>query len=253
MTEGGSPWDDPAVETGFRAAYEPYVPAQTRPVAAPPPPDLTAAAPALEPVVPGRPASRDGGPSRTEQPGRLSPRRALGGAAVSVAGVALGIATLLWVSDDPSPEPGPVVAAPVSEERAADPFASRPEGEGVPVDPPAIDPPPPVAPAPVPPPVAEPVPVAPSVVVPVTVLNNSRITGLADRGAVQFEAAGWPVAETGNYRGRIRATTVYYPAGLEASAQEFASRFPAVERTLPRPENLPGSGLTVVLTRDFSS
>ena len=63
--------------------------------------------------------------------------------------------------------------------------------------------------------------------------------------------AGWPVARTGNYRGRIRSTTVYYPAGLEASAREFASRFPSVQRVLPRPENLPGEGLTVVLTRDF--
>ena len=206
MNEGGSPWNDPVVSVGFRAAYEPYVPRQERPV----------------PV---------------EEPGRLTPSRALAGAAVSVAGVVLGIVTLLWISDDPSQAPGPVVTDPVS------------AGAEV-VDPPSVV----EAPAaPVAPPVAEPAPVAPSVVVPVTVLNNSRITGLADRGAARFEAAGWPVVATGNYRGRIRSTTVYYPAGLEVSAHEFAKRFPGVARVLPRPENLPGSGLTAVLTRDFSS
>lgn len=261
MTEGGSPWNDPAVDVGFRAAYEPYVPQQARAVLvedapAPPDPDTSTAARTLAPavtVVPAQPVRRAGRPPRAEQPGRLSPGRALAGAAVSVAGVALGIATLLWISDDPSQGPGPVVTAPVAtEDEAVDPFATKPEGETAPVDPPAVVPTP-VAPAPVAPPVAAPAPVAPSVVVPVTVLNNSRISGLADRGAAQFEAAGWPVAETGNYRGRIRATTVYYPAGLEASAREFAGRFPGVERVLPRPDNLPGSGLTVVLTRDFSS
>ncbi|MCY7364352.1 MAG: LytR C-terminal domain-containing protein [Frankiaceae bacterium] len=254
MTEGGSPWNDPAGAVGFRAAYEPYVPRPKRSVPGEEPvqepvaevvEDVPAAPNAVVP-----PATRAGRP-RAEQPGHLPPSRALAGAAVAVAGVALGIVTLLWLSDDPSQGPGPVVIDPVSAgAQMVDPFAARQEGETAPVDPPAVV----EAPAaPVAPPVAEPAPVAPSVVVPVTVLNNSRITGLADRGAQQFEAAGWPVAETGNHRGRIRATTVYYPAGLEASAREFASRFPGVERVLPRPENLPGSGLTAVLTRDFSS
>lgn len=185
---------------------------------------------------------------RAEQLGRLSPRRAVAGAAVSVAGVALGILTLLWVSDDPSQGPGPVAIGPVAAgDEVVEPVRDGPE-EAAPVDPPAVVEAPAPA-APVAPPVAEVAPVAPSVVVPVTVLNNSRIAGLAERGAAQFEAAGWPVAQTGNYRGRIRATTVYYPAGLEASAREFASRFPGVARVLPRPSNLPGSGLTVVLTR----
>jgi len=257
VTEGGSPWNDPAVDVGFRAAYEPYVPRQERSVLVEEPVQEPVAEPVEDApvtqtaVVP--PATRDVRRPRAEQPARLPPGRALAGAAVSVAGVALGIVTLLWISDDPSQGPGPVVIDPVAAgEEAVDPFASKPEGETAPVDPPPVVEAPAPA-APVAPPVAEPAPVAPSVVVPVTVLNNSRITGLADRGAAQFAAAGWPVAQTGNYRGRIRATTVYFPAGLEASAREFASRFPGVERVLPRPENLPGSGLTVVLTRDFSS
>ena len=227
MTEGGSPWNDPVVSVGFRAAYEPYVPQQPHAVQVADAPERQAAS------VPC-----------AEQPGRLSPRRALAGAAVSVAGVALGLVTLLWITHDPSPGPGPVVVDPVAAgQQMVDPLATEPAGATA-TPAPAV---------PVAPPVAEPAPVSPSVVVPVTVLNNSRITGLADRSAAQFEAGGWPVAGTGNYRGRIRATTVYYPAGIEAAAREFAGRFAGVERVLPRPANLPGSGLTVVLTRDFSS
>lgn len=87
--------------------------------------------------------------------------------------------------------------------------------------------------------------------VPVLVLNNSRIPGLARRAASAFGAGGWPVRGTGNYTGRIPVTTVYYPAGLEAAARQFAARYPAVRRVLPRPASLPGSGLTVVVTREF--
>lgn len=86
---------------------------------------------------------------------------------------------------------------------------------------------------------------------PVLVLNNSRITGLAARAAASFRAGGWPVRGTGNYRGRIPVTTIYYGPGELPVAQRFAARFPAVRRVLPRPAGLPGSGLTVVVTREF--
>jgi hypothetical protein len=92
---------------------------------------------------------------------------------------------------------------------------------------------------------------APVAAVPVVVLNSSRVTGLAARAAAAFRAGGWPVRATGNYGGRIAVTTVYYPAGQEAAARAFAARFPAVRRVRPRPAGLPGSGLTVVVTRDF--
>jgi hypothetical protein len=259
------------VEAGFAAAYT----ASYTPVAAPAyaPSSLAveeaegvdaSTEPPVEPVPTpqdeldeeadraARPLTRTGRRARAPKPGRLSPTRAVAGAAVSVAGVVLGIGTLLWISEDPTRGPGPVVQAPV------DDLASQPEAEPVPVDPPApsaaaVPPAPapvapaPVAPAPEPPPAA-----APSVVVPVLVLNNSRTTGLADRAAAQFRAAGWPVRDTGNFRGRIRATTIYYPPGQRASAEEFARRFSGIERVLPRFEGLPGSGLTVVLTRDFA-
>ena len=99
--------------------------------------------------------------------------------------------------------------------------------------------------------VTTPAPVPPPALPPVTVLNNSRIDLLAARAAARFEAAGWPVAATGNYRGRLSETTVFYGPGQEAAAREFAARFPGVARLQPRTATLPGSGLTVVLTRDF--
>lgn len=254
-----APWGDPAVEAGFAAAYTASYASSSLAVEEAEGVDPSSEPPA-EPVptpqdeldeaadLAARPLTRTGRRARAPQPARLSPTRAVAGAAVSVAGVVLGIGTLLWISDDPTRGTGPVVQAPLDE------VASQPAPEARPVDPP---PPSAAAPAPAAPAPAAPAPVdpppaaAPSVVVPVLVLNNSRTPGLADRAAQQFRAAGWPVRDTGNFRGRIRATTIYYPPGQQDSAQEFARRFRGVERVLPRFEGLPGSGLTVVLTRDF--
>ena len=195
-----------------------------------------------------RPVTRTGRRARAPQPPRLSPARAIAGAAVSVAGVLLGIGTLLWISDDPSQGPGPVVDSPPA---ASQDLGTAPEAEEVPVDPPAVVAPAPVAPAPAP---AESAPAAApaSALVPVTVLNNSRYAGLADRAAAEFRAAGWPVADTGNFRGRIPSTTVYYEPGQEAVAREFARRFDAVVRVRPRFATLPARGLVVVVTRDYA-
>lgn len=191
-----------------------------------------------------RPLTRTGRRARAPQPDRLSPGRALAGAAVSVSGVLLGIGTLLWISDDPSQGAGPVVQAPPP----AEAFATSPETESAPVEiPPVV-----VPPAASAPPAAAAVPARPSVVVPVTVLNNSRRDGLADLAAARFRAAGWPVAATGNFRGRIPSTTVYYEPGQEASAREFARRFDEVVRVRPRFATLPARGLVVVVTRDFA-
>lgn len=205
------------------------------------------------PVQPGpddlaepRPLTRTGRPARAARPGRLSPGRALAGAAVSVSGVLLGIGTLLWISDDPSQGPGPVVQAPPP----ASQFATAPEAEEAPDDPPA----PSVVAAPVAPPAAaSTAPAAPSVVIPVTVLNNSRRDGLADIAAARFRAGGWPVKATGNFRGRIPVTTVYYEEGQEASARELARRFDGIARVRPRFATLPARGLVVVVTREYAA
>jgi hypothetical protein len=163
--------------------------------------------------------------------------RAIAGAALSVCAVALGIVGLAWTADAPqrvaavaeqaaialSPTPSPVPS----------PSAAAPRAAASPVLP---------APAPT---------VAPPAREPVTVLNNSRITGLAAHGAERFRAGGWPVAAVGNFRGRIPVTTVYYDPGLEATAREFAGAFQGVVRVRPRFAGLPARGVVVVLTREF--
>ena len=197
---------------------------------------------------------------RAPRPASLPPARAMLGAAVAVAGVLLGIGTLLWATDAPGGDPALQAPAALVEAGGDEPAVALPgdpgrpaEIETAPVDPPPPLPEPapadqPVAEAPAPEPAAQPAATEP---VPVLVLNNSRVEGLAARAAAGFEQAGWPVRDTGSLRGRIRASTVYYPAGQQDVAREFARRFPGIERVLPRLAGLPGSGLTVVVTRDF--
>jgi hypothetical protein len=88
--------------------------------------------------------------------------------------------------------------------------------------------------------------------IPVTVLNNSRRTGLAHRVADELRAGGWPIRQTGNFTGRIRTTTVYYAPGERGSALALARQYPSIHRVLPRFAGLPGQGLTLVITRDWS-
>lgn len=193
----------------------------------------------------------------TAAPNRLSPSRAMAGALMSVAGVLLGVGSLLWVTDDPARGPGPTVraeAAPLAQDQPLD-------TENVPARPPSLGP---LVPAVVAPPAVIPLPAPPvtappgstgerSLVVPVTVLNNSKKTGLAERAAARFDRGGWPIALTGNFRGQIPVTTVYYDPGLEASARAFAADFRGIARVRPRFATLPARGVVVVLTREFSA
>jgi hypothetical protein len=87
--------------------------------------------------------------------------------------------------------------------------------------------------------------------VPVTVLNNSRRTGLAADAAGQLSRGGWPIRDVGNFTGRIAVSTAYYAPGQEGVAHALARQFPAIQRVLPRFSGLPGSGLTLVVTREW--
>jgi hypothetical protein len=88
---------------------------------------------------------------------------------------------------------------------------------------------------------------------PVTVLNNSRIFHLAARVTADLRAHGWPVRKTGNFTGRVTSTTIYYAPGQRASARRLAREFSQIRRIEPRFAGLPGHGLTLVVTRDWSS
>lgn len=88
----------------------------------------------------------------------------------------------------------------------------------------------------------------------ITVLNNSRINGLAARAASDFAAGGWRIAGTGNLRGRTPQTTVYYAPEHAAAAAALRRQFPKIRAAQPRYAGLPGAGgLTVVVTRDYAS
>jgi hypothetical protein len=85
----------------------------------------------------------------------------------------------------------------------------------------------------------------------VTVLNNSKITGLAAKAAADFARGGWRIAGTGNLSGRLARTTVYYAPGQADAAAALRRQYPAIAESAPRYAGLPGDGLTVVVTRDY--
>jgi len=205
------------------------------------------------------PLTRTGRPARAPRPAALPPARAVAGAGVAVAGVALGIGTLLWASDSPQGDPtvrpaGSAVGGSPQVLLTGPPSASGGSPLGDSADSPAVpDPasPPAVNPPAAPPAAAPSAPQPPSLVIPVTVLNNSRYPNLAVEQAARFERGGWPIRSVGNFTGRIVSTTVYYEPGQEASARAFADAFEGMVRVLPRFQGLPGSGLTIVVTRDL--
>src|SRR5262249_17499942 len=86
---------------------------------------------------------------------------------------------------------------------------------------------------------------------PVTVLNNSRRSGLAANAAGQLSRGGWSIRDVGNFTGRIPVSTAYYAPGQESVARALAHQFQAIQRVLPRFQGLPGSGLTLVVTREW--
>ena len=249
-----------APDQGFAAVEPEPIVDRTPRRATPPAPAATAAAAAVAPATPALAAAAVAAaaptveasytePVRPRSPHegqRVGPARAAAGAAIAVAGVGLAIGALfLFGKGDPKGSPAvslpPTASATAAASAPATPLLPNASSAPTASAPPAA----------VVPPVVTPRAVAP--VVPVTVLNNSRIKGLADRAASRFRAGGWPVPATGNYRGgRIVTTTVYYPAGGQGSAQRFAAQF-GIGRVLPRFAGLPGSGLTVVLTRDYRS
>jgi hypothetical protein len=221
----------------------PVTPPAPRAVPTPPPPAVAPPAPADQPTAAIPPYPPDQGfydaLRAPAQPPPVGSARKLWGSLLAVAAVLLGIGAF-WLLHDDTSTGGPTVALPSqlpSATQAPSPThtaTSRPTPTATT----------PVVRATTAPPVAAPIR-------PVLVLNNSRIKGLADRSAAKFRAGGWPVSGTGNYRGGVIAqTTIYYAPGQLASAQRFAKQF-AIPRVLPRFSGLPGSGLTVVLTRDY--
>ena len=87
----------------------------------------------------------------------------------------------------------------------------------------------------------------------VVVLNQTDRAGLAARVAQVLRDKGWTVPATGNFRGVVPATTVYYPPGAEDEALAAARGLPTEPRVRPRFGNLSTSRLTVVVTDSYPS
>lgn len=85
----------------------------------------------------------------------------------------------------------------------------------------------------------------------VVVLNQTSRTGLAAKVADRLRNAGFTVVATGNFRGSVPATTVYFPDGADAVAQQVAEALPTAPRTKPRFGSLSSSRLTVVVTGSY--
>lgn len=166
----------------------------------------------------------------------------------AVGAVVLVVVLLLVLNNRSTPRgAGPAIVVPSSSSPAVSASASATPPPSASASPTA---PPPTGPAP---PASEPPATTPASVakVPVTVLNNSRRSGLAQQVAAEVHAKGWPIAQVGNYRGRLAVTTVFYAPGQLAQARELAREFSQIQRIEPRFAGLPGRGLTLVVTRDW--
>ena len=204
-----------------------------------------------------------------EQESTRSPVQAVVGVLVAVAGVAVVLVALLAVRGGATGD-SPAVVAAAGKDVAGPPFllsTASPAVSGQPQESPASAGPIPAGSAPADPapddltqtappsgaPVAGPASAAPAAREPLTVLNGSRVSGLADRAAADYRAGGWSVVIVDNYTGQVPSTTVYYAPGQEPVARRLAAQFVGIVRVLPRFTGLPGSGLTVILTRDYQA
>ncbi|HET6909772.1 MAG TPA: LytR C-terminal domain-containing protein [Mycobacteriales bacterium] len=201
-----------------------------------------------EPAAPARPTSHRKRHPVAEALRRTAPPL------VAVSAVAVVILLLLVLNSRPTPAgpaPGAVAAptsVPTSAALTSPPIPTSPAPSSTAPTSAAQSP---VSAPPVsqPPATQQPVAARP----PVTVLNNSRRQGLAAHVAAQVRAAGWPVRRTGNFTGRIAETTLYYAPGQRAAAHDLAAAMSQIRRVLPRFAGLPGTGLTLVVTRDWST
>jgi hypothetical protein len=91
--------------------------------------------------------------------------------------------------------------------------------------------------------------------VPLVVLNNTTVTGLAQRAAQRFEQGGWKVTSYSNYQNDIVSTCAYYDpadAGAKAAAEALQAQYPTIKRVKERFAELPQAPVVVVLTPDYS-
>jgi LytR cell envelope-related transcriptional attenuator len=87
---------------------------------------------------------------------------------------------------------------------------------------------------------------------PVGILNATSVTGLAGQAQARFQDGGWSVPAVGDYSQSIEATTVYYPSGLQESAEALQAQFPEIRRVEPTVPGLAQDRLIVILSQDYA-
>lgn len=139
-------------------------------------------------------------------------------------------------TDAPTPEPTPT-PTPEAPTSAPTPEPSA-EPSGVPSSKPTA---PPTAPASIP---ASERPA-------VEVYNNTARKGLAEDVAIRARQSGWIVTGKDNWHGKIVTSTVYFPAGMQAEANQLAKDI-GVGRTKEALPNMKKDRLSVILTTDYA-
>jgi hypothetical protein len=86
---------------------------------------------------------------------------------------------------------------------------------------------------------------------PVVIFDQTRRHDLVLQFRSALRSAGWEVAGTGPWVGKIPMTTVYYPVGMEAAARALMAAFPSITRSLPAFAGVPSDELTVIICSDF--
>lgn len=194
-------------------------------------------------------------PESSQRPGRVAGLALLGIAAVALV---IGLITLFGSNGDGEADGGNGDQPPASETTSSSSSSeepSAPPGEST-----TAPAPPPTTTTTTAPPggtttTTSPTP-GPEKAVPVRVYNNSTIKGLAAEAAEDLAAAGWTVAEVGNYSaGRIPTTTVYYTPG---TAEEAAARALGEEFGMRVEDRFAGirdanPGVIVIVTNDYRS
>jgi hypothetical protein len=119
----------------------------------------------------------------------------------------------------------------------------------VPVETPSVKPSTPVETPVVPP--SKPVTIPPSERPAVEVYNNTARKGLAEDVAIRARQSGWIVAGRDNWHGKIATSSVYYPPGMLAEANQLAKDL-GLHTSKQALSNMKKDRLTVILTSDFT-
>jgi hypothetical protein len=86
----------------------------------------------------------------------------------------------------------------------------------------------------------------------IEVYNNTPTKGLADTVASRARQAGWTVSGSpDNWHGKVAESTVYYPPGMLAAANQLAHDL-GIGRSKGALDNMKKDRLTVILTSDYT-